>query len=142
LQARTTHLGSEAVRHSANLLVAQRLQRGDARDNDGVDGLGRMRVVPTGADGNPVHQVKARRPVEIQLIPVEEINHSGRVSLGGEAVGEQLAVVPDAEDICNVQDGGIFLVLSLGLGEVDICLAVGGLAEPAGRVTPRNWLIL
>ena len=133
-----THLGSEAVRHGADPLITQRLQRRDALDNDGVDGLGRMRVRPTGADGDPVHQVKAWRPVEIQLVPVEEVNHSGRVSLGGEAVGEKLAVVPDAEDVGDVQDGSVFLVLPLGLGEVDVCLSIGGLGEIARRVTPGS----
>lgn len=98
-----------------------------------------MRVLAVGSLRQPLHKVKVVGAVEREGVAVEDVNDQGIVAVGGELVGHQLAVLPDANDVWNVQQSGaVMLLVALGLGDVGIVLAdlddgAGGLA--AEKVT-------
>ena len=63
-----------------------------------------MRVVTGRALGDPAHEVKVVGPVQLQSIAVEDVRQQDGVALGGKVVGQQLAVLPDANDIRDEED--------------------------------------
>lgn len=80
---------------------------------------------------DPLENIKAGLRGHGRCVAVEEVEHGRRVSLGGEAVGEQLGVDVDAEDVGQEKEGGILLVRRIGRGDVDVGLAIGGLDDLA-----------
>jgi hypothetical protein len=96
-----------------------------------------MRVLATSAVLNPVHDVEAWRELEGQLVAVEEINDEGGVALSSVVVRQQLAVLPDAIYICDIEDAATFLGhIRCWRGQVGVGLAVGGLDELAFGLSP------
>lgn len=108
------YLGSEAVSHSSNPLHAQSLHVLDTSLDNGVDIRHSMRVLAVRAPVQPGHQVEAFWPVEWHRIAVERVNHNSRVATLGKLVGHQLAVLPDANDIGDVENSVARLGLALG----------------------------
>lgn len=79
----------------------------DGLDDDGVDGLLGVRVVAAAAVRQPLAEVEALGPVEQHGVAVEEVDDDGQVAARGEAVGHELAVLPDANDVGQVQDAHV-----------------------------------
>lgn len=99
----------------------------DGVDDDGIDLLLAVGVVAVAASCEPLHDVEALGKGEGQLVAVEEIDDQGGVAVGGELVGQQLAVVPDAEDVGDEEDTGVLVrLVGGGLGEVALILAGDG----------------
>lgn len=131
----SAHLGTKAVPNSANLLDAQVPQSLDALDNNRVNSRRRVRVVATRALGNPLDEVKVALAVQRQRIAVEDVRHQHGVALGGEVVGQQLAVLPDANDIGDEENALAVAGLVGGRrgqvgvnGAVDLDVLAGGFA--------------
>jgi hypothetical protein len=136
------YLGTEAVSRSADSLDSLGLKRLDPRDDDGVDELGRVGVLPVTALLDPPEEVKPLRLVQGDGVPVEDVEHQSGVPLGGEFVGHELAVLPDANDVGNVDDAAVLLVGLVGWrrGDVRVCLAVLELDDLAFGLAPREAL--
>lgn len=135
------HLGAKAVADSANLLDAQVLQSLDALHNDGVNSRGSVRVFATRALGDPFHKVKVSLAVQRQRIAVEDVWNQHGVSLGGVVVGQQLAVLPDANDVGDEENALAVASLVGGRrGQVGVNGAVD-LDVLAGGFTPGSQLI-
>lgn len=100
----SAHLGTEAVADGANLLDAQVPESLDALHDDGVNGRGSVRVVATGALGEPFDEIKVALAVQRQRIAVEDVRQQHSVALRGKVVGQQLAVLPDANDVGDEED--------------------------------------
>ena len=67
----------------------------------------------------PVHQVEARGPVDLQLVPVEQVRDQRVVAVGGKLVRHQLRVLPDPDHVRQEQDRGVFVhCLACGCGDV------------------------
>lgn len=62
-----------------------------------------MGVLAVGTFVQPLHDVETLRAVQGKRVTVEDINDDGVVAVGGEVVGHQLAVLPDADNIGDVQ---------------------------------------
>lgn len=131
----SAHLGTEAVADGANLLDAQVPESLDALDDDGVNGRGSVRVVATGALGDPFDKVKVALAVQRQRIAVEDVRQQHGVALGGIVVGQQLAVLPDANDVGDEEDALAIADLvgrrrgQVGVdGAVDLDVLAGGFA--------------
>jgi len=75
------------------------LQILDGGLDDRVDSLDRVRVLAIRAMVEPLHEIETFRSVERQGISVEHVDDDGVVAVGGELVGNELAVEPDADDI-------------------------------------------
>lgn len=120
-----TYLGAKAVTGGAQLLdTLLLLEVLDGLLDDGVDMLFGVGVVAGAALGEPGHEVKVGGAVEVERVPVEDVDDEGQVAVGGELVGHQLAVLPDADDVGDVQDAGILVrLLALGHGQVAGVLA-------------------
>lgn len=128
---RLGYLCAEAVADCTNLLDAVLLLEGlDGLLDDGVDGLLGVGVLAVGALLDPGHDVLAAEAAEGDGVAVEEVRHEGQVAVGGELVGDQLGVLPDAEHVGQVEDGGVLVRLALGRGgEVGVVAAdLDGLA--------------
>ena len=102
------YLCTEAVAQGSQLrntiLLLHRLSR---RLDNGVDSIGRVRVVPARALVVPLHEVEAGRLVaHRQRVAVEQVDDEREVAVGGELVRHQLAVLPDADDVRQVEDAG------------------------------------
>jgi hypothetical protein len=81
-------------------------------------------VVTFAALGEPAHEVQVVGAIEAERVAVEDVDDEGQVAVGGELVGHQLAVLPDADDVGDVQDAGILVgLLWLGDGQVSVVLA-------------------
>jgi hypothetical protein len=142
----STNLGTEAVSDSAELLDALlALEELDGLNDDGVDVLGGVGVVAGGALGEPAHEVEVVRAVEGQGVTVEGVDDQGQVAVGGELVGHQLAVLPDGDDVRDVEDGSILVRLGrVGSRDVGIVLAnldilASGFAPVGGRFWLATW---
>lgn len=118
------NLGTEAVAEGTNLGEALVLEVLEGELDDGVDGFLGVGVLAVGALGQPLHEVEVGGAVEGEGVLVEEVGDDGVVAVGGELVGHQLAVLPDADDVRQVQQGdAVVLVAALGLGHVHVVLA-------------------
>jgi hypothetical protein len=135
IRQRITHLGSEAVCHSTNLVETLRLQSLDTLDNDRIDSLSGMRGLAIEALVDPLEDLKVGRRRHGWRVTAEEVENGGGVALGSEAVGEQLAIRVDAEDVGEEQQSGVLLVRRVGGGDVDVGLAVRGLGDCALGLT-------
>lgn len=131
----SAHLGAEAVADSANLRDAQVPESLDALDDNGVNGRGSVRVVATRALGDPFDKVKVALAVQRQRIAVEDVRQQHGVSLRGKVVGQQLAVLPDANDVGDEENALAIAGLvgrrrgQVGVdGAVDLDVLAGGFA--------------
>lgn len=131
------YLSPEAVTKSTELLDAVFLFQGlDRVEDDGVNSLLGMGIVTSRAFGHPGHEVKVARSVERDGVAVEGINDQGEVAIGGELISHQLAVLPDADDVGDVeQPDAVVLLISGWSGKVAIVLP-SNLDVFAGRRTP------
>lgn len=136
-EANRIYLGAEAVPQSAELLDAVLLLQGlDGLDDDGVDGLLGVRIVASGALSHPGHEVESAGAVEGDWVTVEDVNDQGKVAVGGELVSHELAVLPDSNDIGNVEQANTLVLLVGGRGcDVGVILP-GHLDGVAGRGSP------
>jgi hypothetical protein len=138
----SAYLGTEAVANSTNLLDAQIPEILDALHNNGVNSRGSVRVVAGWALGDPFEKVKVALAVQRQRVAVEDVWQQHGVALSGKVVGQQLAVLPDANDVGDEENGLAIAGLVGGRsGEVGVDGAVD-LDVLAGGFAPRdNWLI-
>lgn len=126
-----THLGAEAVADSTDLGDAQITQRLDTLEDNGVHSLGIVLA-------QPGREVEAVGTVQRQGVAVEEIRDEGHVALGGEVVGHELAVLPDADHVGDVEDAAALLGLALGRrGQVGVDGVVGDLDVLALGLAPE-----
>jgi hypothetical protein len=143
-------LGTKAVTDRSNLLEAFLLAEVlDAGLDDWVDLLEGVWVVTVGTLGQPAHDVKVVWAVERNWVAVEQIWHDGVVALwrtsvwrpnkgrgtyvGGVLIGYQLAVLPDTNDIWQVEDS-MALMDNVALWLGDVGLNVANLDDRAGRL--------
>lgn len=131
--AGSTDLGTEAVAQGADLGEALVLEVLEGELDDGVDGLLGVGVLAVRAASEPLHEVEVGGAVEREGVAVEDVDDEGVVAVGGEVVGHQLAVLPDADDVWDVQQRHAVVLLALGLGDVGVVLADLGLG--AGGLT-------
>jgi len=83
-----------------------------------------MRVLAVGPVVEPPHKVKTLRAVQGQLVAVEHVEQQRQVAVGSKLVGDELAVLPDADDVRDEQDAGALVLLVGGRGcEVGVVLA-------------------
>ena len=83
-----------------------------------------MRVVASGAFGHPSHKIKVFGPVEGNRVAVEDVNDESQVAVGGQLVSHELAVLPDANDVGDVEQTDAIVGLVEGRrGEVTVILA-------------------
>lgn len=68
-----------------------------------------MRVLAIAALSQPSHDVEVCRPVQGHCVAVEQIRDDGVVAIGGVLVGHQLAVLPDTDNIWQVEDCGVLV---------------------------------
>ena len=135
------NLGAEAVAYGRNLLEAHFPQGLDTRYDDWIDVLGRMRVLAVGPMLHPSHDVEIGRPVHIQGVAVEEIDHECCVACRREAVGHELAVLPDADDIGHEEHAAVAARRGFGcFGQVGVDLAVD-LGHLARRLAPCSTVV-
>lgn len=137
------YLGAEAVSQSTNLGGTVLLLQGlDGGLDDGIDGLLGMGVVSIAALGHPAHEVEVVGAVKRERVAVEDVENQGEVALGGQLVGHELGVLPDADDVGEEKEGLSGLLGASRLGDVGIPL-VGDLGHGAGRLAPgRSKLVL
>ena len=110
-----TYLGAEAVTQCANLLDAVLLlQELDRINNDGIDSLLGVGVLSAGAVLQPSHDVEVGGALDGNRIAVEEVNDQGLVAVLCKLVGHKLAVLPDAEDVSDVEKRDILVRLVRG----------------------------
>lgn len=91
----------------AQLLDALLLaEEADASADDGVDGRGRVRVVAGAAVGEVAGEVEAGgvEAVARRRVAVEQVDDERQVAVGGQPVGDELAVGPDGEDVGQVEE--------------------------------------
>ena len=92
-----------------------------------VDVLGSVGVFAVGALVEPVEDVEALGAVQLQLVAVEKIGDQSNVAVVGEGIGHQLAVLPDAQDIGQVEDSNVLVGLTLGgRGQVGDSVTIDG----------------
>lgn len=131
-----TNLGTKAVAQRTNLCETLLLQVLKSLLDNGVDSLLGVGVLAVTALAEPLHDVEAVGAVQRQWVAVEDVDNEGVVAVGGEVVGHQLGVLPDANDIGNVQQSGaIVLLAGCGLGHVGLIGAdLDGLASGLASV--------
>src|SRR5450756_2251113 len=99
----------KAIPNTANLLEPLLLQPCDALLNNRIHILGRMWIIAPSSLRQPLHQIEISRSIDLQRIAVEQIRDDGVVSVGGELVGHQLRVLPDADYVGEIEDRGVFV---------------------------------
>lgn len=136
------YLGTEAVPKGTDFGEALVLEVLQARLDDGVDSLLGVRVVAIGALSEPLHDIRRRGVGE--LVAVEDIDDDGVISVLGELVGHKLGVLPDAEDVGDVEQGDTIMLLALWLGYISVVLAyLDGLASGLAAVgVESGWSVI
>lgn len=129
-------LGAKAVPDGTNLGSAVSLLEGlDASHDDGVDGLGRVRVVAGAALADPRHEVDAR----IKFVAVENVGDQGCVAVGRKLVCDELRILPDAPDVGDQDNRGAGVdLVSRSLGEIGADAVAGDLDQLAGGSATRE----
>lgn len=113
---RRTYLSTKAVPNATDLLNSQLLAEVlDGGLDDGVDMGGLVVLEPGREVGLAVLEV-----VELDGVALEEVGDDGQVALGGEVVGDELAVGVDADDVGQDDDGLLGGLVVLGVGEVGL----------------------
>lgn len=135
LSGRATNLGTEAVTESTDLGEALLLEVLEGELDNGVDGLLGVGVLAVRTFGQPLHEIEVFGTVQGERVAVEDVRNDGVVAVGGVLVGHQLAVLPDADDVGDVQQSDAVVLLALGLGNVGVILAnLDGLASRLASV--------
>lgn len=103
-----------------------------------------MGVIAVSALIDPFHDVL--RCGIGEPVAVQDIDDDCVIAIGGELVGHELGVLPDAENIGDVEQGGTIVLLALGLGHVGVVLAdldglAGGLAAMKVAMTRSAWCL-
>lgn len=140
-----TYLSTEAVAHSADLLdTLLGLQPREGVLDDGVDVFLSVRVVSRATLGEPPREVEVSARVQGHGVAVDDVDYEGQVAVGGELVGDEFAVGPDAEDVRQVEDGGILVCLGRVRGR-EVASHLANLDVRAGwrsAVNGRNTLLV
>jgi hypothetical protein len=92
----------KAVPNTPNLLEALLLQVRNRLLDDRINILESMRIITIGSLCQPTHEIKAFRLVETHWVTIEQVNNKSIVSIGGELICHQLAILPDGDDIRKV----------------------------------------
>lgn len=101
-------LGTEAVTHGAQLLdPLLGLQPLDGVNDDRIHGLVCVRVVAGRSLLAPGEEVEALGWALRDRVAIEEVDDERQVAVGSELVGHELAVLPDAEDVREVENRGV-----------------------------------
>lgn len=102
------YLGTEAVTHGAQLLdPLLGLQPLDGVNDDRIHGLVCVRVVAGRSLLAPGEEVEALGWALRDRVAIEEVDDERQVAVGSELVGHELAVLPDAEDVREVENRGV-----------------------------------
>lgn len=113
----STYLGAKAVAQSTQLLdAALLLQSLDGLKDDGIDIFRGVRVVPIATLGEPGHEVKAIGPVELKCVAIEDVDYQSQIAAVGELVGHEVRVLPETDDIGDVEKADILVRLALRRG--------------------------
>lgn len=98
------------------------MQEFDAFRNNRIDGFRCVRVVSRCTLGHPLHEVEALGwGTKRHRILIEEIWDKSVVAVGSELVGHQLGILPDADDVWEVENGSLLVdILASGLSLVGI----------------------
>lgn len=132
------YLGTKAVPYGTDLGEPLLLEVLQTLLHDDVDILLGMGAVAVGALGQPLHDVLWRGVGE--GVAVKDIDDDGVVAVGGELVRHELGVLPDAEDVLDVEQGDTIVLLALGLGHISLILAdFDGLARGLAAVGVEMW---
>lgn len=129
------YLGTEAVTHGAQLLdPLLGLEPLDGFDDDGVHEFLGVRVVAARSLLEPGEDLEIRRWVLRDRVAIEEVDDERQVAVGSELVSYELAVLPDAEDVREVENRGV-LMRRGGVGSrqvggmlADLDIGTGGIA--------------
>ena len=137
-----TYLGPEAVSYSTNLCDSVLLlQCLDAVHHDRVNGSLGMRVLAVGTLLEPLHEVESLRAVEGDGIAVEHVEEQSQITIGGKLIGDELAVLPNANDVRDEQDTDALVRLVGGRGcEVRVVLVGDADQLAGGRATEDTRL--
>lgn len=136
------YLGTEAIPKGTDLGEALFLEVLQARLDDRVDSLLGVRVIAIGALGEPLHDIRRRGAGE--LVAVEDIDDDGVITVLGELVCHKLGVLPDAEDVGDIEQGDAIMLLALWLGHISLVLAYfDGLASGLAAVgVESGWSVM
>lgn len=115
------YLGTKAVPYGTELGESLLLEVLQTLLHDGVDSLLGVGVVAVGALREPLHDILWRGVGE--AVAVEDIDDHGVVAVGGELVRHELGVLPDAEDVLDVEQRDTIVLLALGLGHISLILS-------------------
>jgi hypothetical protein len=131
----------EAIANSANPLEALLLQILNRLLHNRIHGLISMRVVAISSLCQPLHNIKPRRGVQADGIAIEQVRHEGIVSIGSELISHQLAVLPDADYVWQVENRSI-LVHDLALGLCDVGFDAADFNRAAGELASVEEIVL
>lgn len=106
-------LGTKAVTDAANLGVSLFLQVFHGQVHNWLDLVNRM-------VGDPSWEIEVVWSLEGQSITAEQVWHNGEVSIGSVLVGNQFAVLPNADNIWEEEDGLLLVDLALWLSNVGL----------------------
>lgn len=142
-----THLGTKTIADGPQLgHLLLLLQVLDAGLDDGVDGLGGVRVVAGRAARQELGEVEAGGvEVDGQGVAVHDVDDERQVARGGVLVRDQLGVLRQAEDVGQVEDGGVVgaRLARLGHGQVAVVGAdLDGLAAGGASVVASQYVSL
>lgn len=101
-----------------------------------------MWVLAVGALGDPVKEVETGGAVgEGERVAIVHVDHECQVPVGGELIGNKLAILPDPNDVRNKQNAGALMGLVGGRScEISVVLASdsNGLADGVTSGNPRS----
>lgn len=84
-----------------------------------------MGVVSVRTLGQPARKVKILGLVERDRVAVEQVQHNSGIALFGEEIGHDLAVLPDANDVGDVENSMASFGFALGRsGDVGVDFVV------------------
>jgi len=99
-------------------------------------------IFAVGAHLDPILKVKAFMSFEGQGIAVELVNDHAQVAVGGELVCHELAILPYANHVGDVEDTSSRMrLVGRGSGNVGLVF-VGNLDNLAGRLTTTKFMVM
>jgi len=125
-------LGPKAVTNTSDLGITLGLQILNGLFDDWVNKLIGVRIVTTGTLGHPGHEVKVLGRIESHRIAIKKINHDGIVAISSVLISHQLGVLPDAENIREVQN--CRLLMDFVLGDCGVGFDITDLESFPGRL--------
>lgn len=90
-----TYLGTQTISHCGNLRYANTLEVLYPRNYYRVHGVYSMRIVAIRTFIQPLHKVKAVGHLQWRWVAVEGVNYQTKVTLCGEGISHEFAVLPD-----------------------------------------------